>query len=232
MKEVPLGVLFDKDHTLIDAKNIWNPFYYYIISTIAKNFSLDIQKIATDSKFDLVNKVASDSSILWNGSPKEIITNWSKSSGIKECIIQSIVEDGYSKLNYNVPIIKELKSVITKISKIIPNLGIATMDNARSARKTTKALGIDEQIKFYYGTDEGLRKKPEPDMIFAFAKDLKVPVKTILMVGDSPRDMAMAKTAGSSAIGVLTGGSTKSKLKESGAMEIIPDISYLPKLLS
>jgi HAD superfamily hydrolase (TIGR01549 family) len=74
-----------------------------------------------------------------------------------------------------------------------------------------------------YG-DEVPRQKPDPAPVMLAARYLRVEPGSIVLVGDAPEDMAMAKRAGSLPIGVLTGTSTRGKLRSNGARWVAPNV--------
>lgn len=79
--------------------------------------------------------------------------------------------------------------------------------------------------------DDSQNVKPHPDHLHKAIQLLGGKAGESAMVGDHPMDILTAKNAGSCAIGVLTGNSTRECLTESGAELVLPDayaiIGYL-----
>ncbi|GAA1330966.1 hypothetical protein GCM10009647_070700 [Streptomyces sanglieri] len=55
------------------------------------------------------------------------------------------------------------------------------------------------------------------------------PVDTtdVLLIGDTPADIAAARAAGVAVLGVATGRSTRDDLAKAGATETVPDLQHL-----
>ena len=71
--------------------------------------------------------------------------------------------------------------------------------------------------------DESKNVKPHPGHLYKALQILKSKAEESAMVGDHPMDILTAKNAGSCAIGVLTGNSTREALSEAGAELVLPD---------
>jgi len=80
-------------------------------------------------------------------------------------------------------------------------------------------------------SDEVIKTKPDPEGILTLMKALNVNPDEILVLGDLPVDMIAAKAAGMHAIGISHGFGSPPDLKEAGAIQIVDDLSSLPKLI-
>jgi HAD superfamily hydrolase (TIGR01549 family) len=74
-----------------------------------------------------------------------------------------------------------------------------------------------------YG-DEVPRQKPDPAPMVMAARYMRVDAGVIAYVGDAPEDMSMARRGGCLPIGVLTGTSTRGRLRSAGARWVAPDV--------
>ena len=105
------------------------------------------------------------------------------------------------------------------------------MDSEKTAVDTVRVLGIGEWLDFVCGSDSGFGEKPSPGMVQAFCRHTGLDPARVAMIGDSPRDLEMARNAGCGlAVGVLSGAHRESDL-EAHADVILPDIVDLPSLL-
>ncbi|NNM54244.1 MAG: HAD family hydrolase, partial [Spirochaetales bacterium] len=86
--------------------------------------------------------------------------------------------------------------------------GVGTADSEAGARRDLEALGLLPYFAAIVGSDH-VRPKPHPDTVLSFARQVKLPVEQILVIGDSPADEAMARAAGSGFWGVLWGASRR-----------------------
>lgn len=71
------------------------------------------------------------------------------------------------------------------------------------------------------GEREGVRRKPEPDMVVAAAGDLGVPLDRCLYVGDSEVDIDTARNAGIDCLCVTWGFRDREQLLRAGAVHIV-----------
>ncbi len=82
---------------------------------------------------------------------------------------------------------------------------------------------IDSCVQTVLTRDDPLRVKPHPDHLKAALRALGVVPAAAAMVGDHPLDIQLAREAGTAAIGVLTGNSTREELLAARADLIIPN---------
>ncbi|MBQ8003478.1 MAG: HAD family hydrolase [Oscillospiraceae bacterium] len=82
-------------------------------------------------------------------------------------------------------------------------------------------LFFKELADFAIGNTAEIPKKPEPDMVFAAAKKLGVPLNEIVFVGDSEVDLQTARNAGVPCISVTWGFRDADVLIDAGADSII-----------
>jgi len=73
------------------------------------------------------------------------------------------------------------------------------------------------------------RSKPASDQLHRAFEQLRVDPHDAAMVGDSTWDMLASRTAGSLAIGVLSGGYSRDELTASGAFRVYRDVAELLK---
>ncbi len=81
-----------------------------------------------------------------------------------------------------------------------------------------------------YG-NEVPHQKPDPAPMLLASRYLRVDPGEILLVGDAPEDMTMAKRAGSVPVAVLTGASSPGSLKRGGARWVVTNVPALVGLL-
>lgn len=74
--------------------------------------------------------------------------------------------------------------------------------------------------------------KPHPDHLKVALDYLGAAVSTTAMIGDHPMDMKIGKEAGTYAIGVLTGYTSREDLLKAGADFVLDRASQLPELLT
>ena len=84
-------------------------------------------------------------------------------------------------------------------------LGIMTNDAGANARAQIARLAIDRLVDFIAGHDSGFGAKPSAEPVLAFARAVGVEPREVAVVGDAVHDLAAARAAGATAIGVLSG---------------------------
>jgi HAD superfamily hydrolase (TIGR01509 family) len=106
-----------------------------------------------------------------------------------------------------------------------------------SARDELSALAFLDQFNLrpFFGcvatSQTCAHTKPFPDPLYWAAERLGVAPTACLMVGDTPVDIRMGRTAGAQTVGVLCGFGDERELRRAGADEILPDTRLLAKLL-
>lgn len=89
-----------------------------------------------------------------------------------------------------------------------------------SAVKDLCKAYFDGLIDFALGSQDGIRKKPYPDMAEKIIDELNVSKKEAVIVGDSEVDINTARAAGIDCISVCWGYRTKKELLECGAIRL------------
>ena len=75
-------------------------------------------------------------------------------------------------------------------------LGLATSDDRRMSLRQLEAFGWKERFAFMAFGDTAPRRKPDPWMAQEFSRVLKVDLSRIAVIGDTPADYGMARSAG------------------------------------
>jgi phosphoglycolate phosphatase len=231
MRRTILGVLFDKDGTLIDFDGTWGPTTHAVIRKLANGEAAMMQAQADVLHFSLVERRFLPTSPLIAGSSASYGELWGRALGRSDFAalrreIDSIT--AIESLKALTPIGRPSEA-LDALRAMGLRLGVATNDSQASARQQVAALGLSEQIEFVAGYDSGHGGKPDPGMVLAFARHLGVEAAAIAMVGDSRHDLHAARAAGALAIAVLSGPAGREELA-ADADHVIDDIGALPGL--
>ncbi len=105
-------------------------------------------------------------------------------------------------------------------------LGIATGKSRRGVLALLERTGMDEFFSTIHTADDG-PGKPHPAMLKLAMTEVGAEPGRTVMVGDTTYDMAMARAAGASALGVGWGYHSTEALKIAGAHEIVADFTSL-----
>ena len=115
--------------------------------------------------------------------------------------------------------------------------GLLTGNIPANARVKLGAVRLDDLVDFDiggYGSDHRTRSELVAIACGRAAQKLGVPVPPdrVVLVGDTPLDVAAAHAGGARAIGVATGPFSVQELQESGAEIVLPDLRDAERLVS
>ena len=105
-------------------------------------------------------------------------------------------------------------------------LGIAT---GKSQRGVRLVLGHHRLLDHFITikTADDAPSKPDPGMVLAAMRDAGVDAKNTIVVGDTVYDIAMARAAGASGVGVTWGYHPRAALEGAGALAVIDRFANL-----
>lgn len=230
------GILFDKDGTLVDFRATWVPAYRGVASELAERLGGGAALAATllaRQGYDVdTDAFADDSRLLWD-SNAGIAAAWSVTPEIDGRLdVLEAVSRHFSDLGrYPPQAVGDLPGLLDRLRARGLALGVATMDDTAIAHAHAAHLGIADRLDFVTGADAGHGQKPGPGMALAFCAARGLRPDEVVVVGDTPADMAMARNAGCArAIAVLTG-ATPRHLLAPLADQVLPSVQYLESAL-
>lgn len=106
-------------------------------------------------------------------------------------------------------------------------LAIITSRSTGRLNELLEAQGIGNRFVSLKTTDNG-PGKPNPYLMNQTLSETGVNCEETVMVGDTTFDMLMARSAGTSAIGVSWGVHERDELQEAGALHVVDDMHELP----
>lgn len=111
-------------------------------------------------------------------------------------------------------------------------LAVATSRRADAAVGVTEALGIAHRFEHIEGSGGTLlRAKPAPDLLLLVARRMALDPSRVLMVGDTPRDIAAGRAAGMSTAAVLYGLGRRDQLQAERPDHLLEDLEDLLGLM-
>ncbi len=229
------GILFDKDGTLLDLEKTWIPPYRKAAEYIA-DFAQRPEladRLMVVGGYDPDTQQWTTDSVLASGSNDDVVRTWESELGFdltpeKQEYIQN---QFFLSSVQHIPIMDNLGSIIQEIKSFGVVIGVATMDDESSARAMLRTFDLHHAFEFVCGADSGYGVKPDPGMVQAFCGGCNLRQDEVMVVGDSPKDLHMARNARvGMAVGVLSGAHDKGQL-ESDADVVMQSIEELPKLL-
>jgi pyrophosphatase PpaX len=143
----------------------------------------------------------------------------------RKCFLKTQIKN-FKKFAKILPFVKSTFNFINK-NKI--KIGVIT------TKRRSEALAILKGYSLPYNTlvagDDVKNKKPHPEAVLKACENLNLNPNDCIFIGDHPFDMLASKSAGCSAVGVLTGWGNRKNLKNAGADYIIKDLRGLKKLI-
>lgn len=223
------GVLFDKDGVLVDFHRTWGP----AAARVMRHFAADEAQVAALAQavdFDLATERFLPSSVFIAGTGADTLRAWAPILKIDSAMAMQIFERMTAEGLDCVATAPEVPRALHALRNAGLPLGIATNDQADSARQQMIKLDLVDLFETISGADSGYGAKPGPGMIDAFATHLEVDTARIVMVGDSTHDLHAARNAGAIGVGIGTGPASLDSLAPH-ADHVIETMAELPDLV-
>ncbi len=228
-----VGILFDKDGTLVDYDKTWYPLNLEAARIAGSGDPELQQKILIDCGSDPETGRTLGDSVFAAASTREIAERMiSIGSEFETEELTRALDLLYSEGARNSVSICDLSTLMESLRVRGYRLGIASSDNENSISTTVKVHEIDELIDFIAGYDSGHGIKPGPGMVNGFCRKIGCSPSQVIVVGDNRHDIEMGRSAGVGAtIGVLSGTGSQETLGNV-ADYILESVSELPGLLT
>lgn len=209
------AVLFDKDGTLLDFEASWSGVYRELCLELASGDAALAQSMLVAGGLDPDTGRIRSGGALAAGNTIDIVRTWypGLTRGAERAMVERIDRVFHQNgMTCSVPV-PGLRGALDAIAKAGIAMGVATSDGTAAARAALNALGLQELLPHVFGYDSVPRPKPAPDIVYAFSSAIGVPPHAIVVIGDNPHDLEMARSAGAgAALGVLTGNSRRHEL--------------------
>ncbi len=210
-------MLFDKDGTLIDFFATWGPAYEKAAHDLAGGDATLAERLMTLGGWDRTTRRFGPQSPLAAGTNAEIGRLWGEAVGHADHKALTEKLDLFFREHAvaNARPVTDLVNLFGRLRSHGFKVGLATMDSSAAAEAQLAAFGVRRLMDFVCGYDSGFGHKPGPGMVEAFCRATGLTAKAVAVIGDSPHDLDMARSAGAGlAIGVLTGVSPRELLQQ------------------
>lgn len=218
------AILFDKDGTLIDFKFMWLEWSRYMLEEVAAAAGLQ-----AGERVEMERAMGIDLAA-WHVDPEGPLAGGSM-SGLRESmarvlqgkgmdvdearrLVLEIARRSEEAMDWEA-LVAPLPGLHEKLARLQGKgfkLAVVTADSAGRARTNLAVLKLAECFEVVVGADCVQNTKPAPDMALLACRTLGVEPARAVVVGDTPRDIIMARDAGSPSIGVLSGVCTREQL--------------------
>ncbi|MCG6859601.1 MAG: HAD family hydrolase [Salaquimonas sp.] len=229
-----MGILFDKDGTLLDFEATYGTACANIVHELAEGDEECAARLAEAAGFDLSARRFSDDSIIIAGSAMTLADLWAPFLGVAASPdLARRFDDMFAHHSSgSVMVFDGVGNVLGDLAARGLPLGIATNDSEEGGRAHAEIAGISGHFSFYAGHDSGHGAKPDPGMVLAFAGHCECPPERIVMVGDSLHDMHAARAAGAIGVAVTTGPAGREQLAPHAdyVIDNLAELTGLPPL--
>jgi phosphoglycolate phosphatase len=228
------AILFDKDGTLIDFEQTWQPVYKAVALHLSDGDHARADAMMIDAGFDPALNRCLPGSLLSVGTTDQLIDLW-RGDLDREARLRAIEEtdDMFTAgAAENMTPIGDLRALLGDLKLAGHTLGIATNDVMRSAHACVEQFELGDLFAFVTGYDGVENAKPAPDMAHAFCTACNLDVRDIAVVGDNVHDLEMGRAAGAGLlVGVLSGTGAEADL-DPHADVVLPSIVELAETLA
>jgi phosphoglycolate phosphatase len=200
VKDKNILLSFDLDNTLINNKEgIVNSF----------NYALKRYKIPTLEGLEIEKMIGTPLDDMF----KEI-------SDINPQTLSAVFREYYGVQGiYQASLLPGVKEKLEELKQKSFTLGIITSKKHEMAVKITKYLGIYSYFEYILGESENIKSKLDPNLkkyLLNKYKDYK-----IIIIGDHPKDKALAEILLAPFIGVLTGNHAAGELQQNSKVKTV-----------
>ena len=210
------AVIFDLDGTVLDTlEDLWSSVNYALRLHLMPERTIDEVRC-----------------FVGNGIGKLIIRSVSDGTGEDE--IKSVLNDF---LSYYMEHCDDTTHPYEGVPELLDRLSengvkCSVLSNkADAAVKALCSLHFKGKFTSAVGEREGVRRKPQPDGVYAVLEELGVSKEKTVYVGDSEVDVETAKNAGLDMIAVDWGFRDRKTLADAGAPIIVSSVTELEKYL-
>lgn len=219
------GIVFDKDGTLFDFHATWSHWAAEILADEARGDAARLAGMAAALDYDLDERRFRPGSVAVAGTVDEIVdalAPWLGAEPRANVIHRFHARAALAPQVEAIPLAPFLRDLGGRGLM----LGVATNDGEGPARAHLDAVGVSRFFDFIAGADSGHGAKPGPGQLLAFAEACALAPARCVMVGDSTHDLAAARAAGMTAVGVLTGLATEADLAPLADV-VLPSIAHI-----
>ena len=209
------GILFDKDGTLLDFDATWLSAYRRGARAVAALAgAVRAESLLAAGGFDAATGRCVPRSVLAAGTNREIAAVWARACGLDvEAVERTIEREFLDAAGCDAVPVTDLDAFLADLAARGLVLGVATMDDEAAARAVLDRFGVSCHLAFLCGGDSGWGTKPGPGMVDAFLAATGLRASEVMVVGDTPHDMEMARAAGVACrVAVLSGAGSRAVL--------------------
>jgi HAD superfamily hydrolase (TIGR01549 family) len=217
------GVIFDKDGTLIDSHVYWGRIIHRRANALIKYFNLKQEtypELCKTMGFSLEKKKLLPEGPIGLVSRQEVISIVNNfllklNPAANEKDIARIFSEEHELFNKEIydyiTLLPGAKDLLIKLKEYRISCAVVTSDTVKNAREIFDHFGIINLIDIFIGIDSTKEEKKTGIPAKIAMNHLNLSPNEVVVIGDAPMDIIMAKNANiKAAIGVTTGQTEKS----------------------
>ena len=213
-------IVFDKDGTLIDFDATWSPWIVELTRRLEAATGRPLaDRLFGELGFDPVagrTIPGGPLAVLPMAILRDAVADVLVRSGVPTGDAASAVDEAWfvpDPVTTARPL-ADLPRLFAALHAAGLRIAVATSDDHEPTARTLEGLGVAHLVDGLVGADDGVGRKPAPDMVLRAAAAVGVPVTRTAVVGDSLADLEMGRAAGAGrVIGVLSGVSAREDLE-------------------
>ena len=213
-------VVFDKDGTLIDFDAMWAPWIVELAARLERITGLPLaERLFAELGFDAAagrTIAGGPLAVLPMAILRDAVPDVAVRAGAGAAAAAAAVDAAWfvpDPVTTARPL-ADLPRLFAALHGAGCRIAVATSDDHEPAARTLASLGLADLVDLLVGADDGLARKPAPDMVLRAAAAVDVPAARTAVVGDSLADLEMGRAAGAGrVIGVLSGVSAREDLE-------------------
>lgn len=230
------GVLFDKDGTLIDLLASWLECGLVAVRELCAMAGAPhrVDELIRDAGYDAAAARLDPRSLWACGTTDALVRQWIAQLTLDggDMLVARTVAAMTAQAAASAVPLADVRALFDALAARGLRVGVATMDLESGARTALARLGASGATDFVCGCDSGYGEKPAPGMVHAFCRACGLEPSEIMVVGDTPHDMHMARAAGAGVVVAVCSGAADAAMLGALCDHLIADIGELDPLLA
>ena len=146
----------------------------------------------------------------WNTTPQEVLRRYSEE--LLEEMLVSFEEHYYANHHHYLIAYEGIAEVLDRLQVCGARTAIVSLKPRRAGERELDITGLRSLIGSRVWGDDVRRPKPEPDGVLRALSEMEADPHQTLVIGDSPADIMMGRSAGTLTAAALWGGSSRDRL--------------------
>ncbi|HLG13188.1 MAG TPA: HAD-IA family hydrolase [Blastocatellia bacterium] len=185
-------LIFDFDGTLVSSEHAYREAFQH---SVRRHTGLDV------NGNELTNA--------WSTTPREILRRYSEE--LLDEMVASFEEHYYAN-HHRLILYDGIAEVLEHLTHRGAHIAVVSLKPRRAGERELDITGLRNLIRASIWGDDVARPKPEPDGVLLALGELRVEAGRALVVGDSPADIMMGRSAGTKTAAALWGGAIRESL--------------------